>query len=150
MNYTQQQALKAELQKPAYTALATAQEKADAINTNISTTKFKKVEYNDVVAYLTFREKINGILAAEATNDFAREILFLSTKSKLERFDLNQPYTATSVNRLLDGLTAAGLIDSTPVDDKSNILSLANMTVAEALGLGTVKDYDVTNAEAAN
>ena len=105
---------------------------------------YKKVEYDDVIAYLTFREKILGIVDAEATNAFARELMFLA--NRLERFNMNQQTTtAVSVNRLLDGLISGALIDA---QDKAIILSLANRTAAEAFGLTGLDALDIEQAEA--
>ena len=144
MNADQKTKLATELAKPEYTGLADYQAKADYINTTASPDKFRKVEYNDVVAYLTYREKIVGIKNAAATNAFAEELLFLAIQTKLERFDLNLAPTATSVNRLLDGLVAATLIDAA---DKTFILSMADMPISEALGLGTVKWNNIRDIE---
>jgi hypothetical protein len=140
MNRTQQQALKALLLTAPYSGLADAQAKADAINTNISADQYKKVEYSDVISYLMVVNKWLPIKVS--TNDAAEELI--DAVQHFESFDLNKPLVKAKIEATLDALITAMLLNAS---DKSNILSLADMTVAEALGLGTVKDYDVTNAE---
>ena len=142
MNKTQQAALKAELAKAAYTGLADAQAKADAINTNISTDKFKKVEYSDVISYLMVVDKWLPI--KNSTVDAAEELR--DAVQHFQTFDLNKPLVKAKIESTFDALIAASpaLISAT---DKANILSLADMTVAEALGLGSISQHDVTNAE---
>ena len=142
MNRTQQQALKALLLTAPYSGLADAQAKADAVNTNISADQYKKVEYSDVISYLMVVNKWLPIKVS--TNDAAEELM--DAVQHFRTFDLNKPLVKTKIEGTLDALITATLLSA---GDKAAILSLADMTVAEAMGLGTVKDYDVINAEAA-
>ena len=119
--------LKTELALPAYAAMTDA-EAADALNAK-TITKLRKVDYSDVLGYLTYAQKIVGIV--QATTPAAVEIKYLATE--LNSFDLNSPATAASVNRLLDALITDGLIS---VPDKQNIIGMANYKISRAEGLG--------------
>lgn len=101
----------------------------------------RKVDYSDVIGYLTYSQKIVGII--KATTDASVEIRYLA--DTLRSFDLRSPSTNSSVNRLLDALIADGLITDT---DKSVIVGMADYFIskAESLGLPEVKLGHVVKA----
>jgi hypothetical protein len=132
--------LKTILDGPDYAAL-TDQAALDRLNEAV-VTRYKKVDYSDVIGYLTFAEKIVGIV--QSTAPAAIEIQYLATK--LNTFDLNSAATSASVNRLLDALVDGGLISSI---DRGVILGMAQdqpITRAAELNLGRVRLGDIEYA----
>jgi hypothetical protein len=79
----------------------------------ITVPRLKKVEYSDVISYLTYAEKIVPLLASSLPS--AIELKFLADSNKMNRFDLSQPNVAASVNRLMTALLTDGLIDANDV-----------------------------------
>lgn len=139
MNKIQQTALKTEALKVAYNGM-TAQQKADAMNTNFSTVKFNKVEYADVLSYLMVVGK--WIPIKDSAVVAARELV--DAVDKFNTFDLGKPLVKTKVEGTLDALITATLLDAT---DKTNILGLANVTVSYEILGRDVKAFEITNAE---
>jgi hypothetical protein len=111
---------------------------------NVPNPVAQKVSYNDIIAYLTYTQRIVGIM--QSADPAAIELVFLATQTKLINVDFSNAATVISVTRLLDALMAIGLIDA---GDHAYIFSMANPLISQnqALSLGA-KAFDITNARA--
>jgi len=160
MNKVQQQSLKqalldlrTKLTAPVYD-LMSEQEKLDSLNTTLASEVtwtnapaeiYQRVPYSHVVSYLAVQDKWSGIL--NSTVDEAVE--FLDLIGRFEDFNRNKDGVDTAVSRVLDGL-----IGATPAllttEEKTFILGLAEISMAQALGMASLKPYEITNAENAS